>query len=308
MAMTLIGPMTWGLSSNDEGQRTYKVTYKVKATLGTGPAAIRATPGLPLVGSYWSVMGDSDLYAFRTPLFSIAPLSQEDDEPFEYWKLEYNFSTKSGNRCQDTDINDPLAEPDRYGGSFVTATEQALKDKDGNQIKSISGHPLRGPNVEFDANRPTVWIEQNRAQLGLSTFASMIDTVNGSPMWGLNKRCIKLSNVSWERKVQGTCEYYYTRRLEFDIRYDSFDKQVEDWSEFVLKGHWPASGGYVVDAGMSVSNPSNWVRYMDRSMNPSVVALTSSGTPATTQESINIIDVKKYSESNFYNLGVPSSF
>src|SRR5690606_22693106 len=99
-------------------------------------------------------------------------------------------------------------------------------DRYGNPIKSSSHEQFRGSNVEFDANRPTVWVDQNVSSLGLATFASMIDCVNDRPLWGLPKRRIKLSNVTWERKMYGTCRFYYTRKLEFDIRYDGFDRRL----------------------------------------------------------------------------------
>jgi hypothetical protein len=66
----------------------------------------------------------------------------------------------------------------------------------------------------------------------------MIDTVNMFPLWGLPPRCIKLSNAPWEKKFWGLCEQYYTLTLEFELRSDTFDKDLNDIGTKVLNGHW----------------------------------------------------------------------
>ena len=114
-------------------------------------------------------------------------------------------------RCNTTSIENPLAEPQKVSGTFIKYTRELVWDKDGDLLIYSSHEPIKGGDVEFDRNRPSVRVEQNVSGLGLATFAAMVDTLNDATLWGLVARCIKLDNVSWERKLYGVCTYYYTR-------------------------------------------------------------------------------------------------
>lgn len=226
MAATLLGrlPQSPGVRDND-GHRTYKLTHKVVAAKTDGPATIMTTPGLPLVGSLWLFGTDIDVWAFCHPDMKVTPVVK--DAPDLYWLVEQTFSTRPINRCQDISIENPLLEPQKISGTFVRYTlnpELRLKDKDDEIMQSASFELFRG--VEWDASRPTVRISQNVPTLQLPLITSMIDTLNDSLLWGLEARRIKLSEISWERKIFGICGYYYVRTFGFDINFDTFDVTV----------------------------------------------------------------------------------
>lgn len=284
MATTLIpGQRTWSMSRSDDGHRDYKIKYQVKGDKLDGPANALTTPGLPFPGAYWIVDNELDLWAWCRMEATVTPMVS--NEPNTIWELEFTFSTRpptfdagsrggiEGGRCNDQQIEDPLLEPQGVSGTFVKFTEEATHDMNGVPIRNSGHEQVRGPQVEFDGNRPAVSITQNVPILGLDIFTPMVDTVNMFPLWGLPPRCIKLSNVSWERKYYGSCYVYYTRKLEFDIRFDTFDRSILDEGTKVLNGHWDnGSGDWVLDniAGSEPDpgNPTHFLRATDRNGNP----------------------------------------
>lgn len=214
------GRIDWSLSQDQDGHRDYKLRGLVVTTdVDDGPKTAFLASGAPAVGAPWAFGNDSDPWAFCWPTASITPLITK--EPGYWFILENLFTTRPLKRCQDSSIENPLAEPQGISGSFVKYTQEVEVDRFGRLVVSSSHERIRG--LERDRNRPTVVIEQNVADLDIDTFAQMVDCCNDATLWGLPPRTIKLSNVTWSRKIYGTCSYYYTRRFEFDIRYETFD-------------------------------------------------------------------------------------
>ena len=237
--------LVWGGKRDQDGFREFTVSHRVKTTdLLDGPYTVMFASGLPAIGSVWNFGNDLDVWAFCYPDMDVKrhPTIAEGEKGY-WWQVDQKFSTKPLSRCQDTQVEDPLLEPQKVSGNFGKFTIEAVYDRFGNLLKSSSHEQLRGRQVEFDNNKPSVTIEQNVASLGLSTFAQMIDTVNDAPMWGLPARCVKLSNAPWSRKVYGQCHYYYTRTFEFDIDYNTFDRSSLDEGTKALHGHWGVGTG-----------------------------------------------------------------
>ena len=203
------GPRTWGGDRDEEGHRTYRVEHLVETDNHLdGPQIVMNTPGLPVIGSFWSFGNDIDSWAFCYPDMKVTILKEKEGDKNFHWRVGQKFSTRPLKRCQDETVEDPLLEPQKISGNFVKYTKEASQDRFGNMIKNSAHEIYRGPQVEFDHNRPTVRVEQNEPLLGLETFTEMVDTVNDTTLWGLTKRKIKLSDVSWERKVHGVCDFY----------------------------------------------------------------------------------------------------
>jgi hypothetical protein len=303
MTATVKGRIDWSLQRDKDGHREYRLrSHVVTDDVEDGPERVYFAAGAPAIGAPWTFGNDNDAWAFCWPTATVTPIVTR--EPNNHWILENLFSTRPLNRCQDDAIESPLLEPDRVSGSFVKYTREALWDRFGNLILSSSHEQIRG--LERDANRPSVIIEQNEASLGLATFSEMIDTVNDATLWGLGERKIKLSNVSWERKLYGTCTFYYTRRLEFDIRFDGFDfNDVAD------------AGFKVFDDELYEDNPTNRAdprKYKvcedgRGNKTPTKVLLDGSGSQLTDATSpVFLPEIELYAESNFLLLGIPTSF
>ena len=335
MTVRLSGPRTWSMVRDAEGHRTYKLKSLVECDPDDGPASALECPGLPVMRSYWNIGHDIDVWAWCLASASVNPLAK--DEPNTQFEVEQEFSTKppdnKKSRCQDQKIEDPLLELPKISGSFVKYTEEAAYDRFGAAILSSSFEMLRGKQVEFDANRPSVKIEQNVASAlqGYVLPSQMVDCVNAYPLWGFPARCIKLSNAPWERKYYGFCEVYYSRTLEFDVsvvkepttgQYISgFDRSLLDEGSKVLSGRWDqATGHYVLipigGAPPDFTDPSHFMRFKDRNAEVCRVILDGFGQPAGTiigtgsgvETSVGSIRVEKYDEADFLLLGIPTVF
>jgi len=293
-----LGMLDLGGVRDKEGHREFDVTWLVQTTnILDGPAVVmHSTAGLPVIGSTYFFGNDIDVWAFCYPNLDVArhPDLPRGEKGY-YWTVTQKFSTKPLSRCQDSNIENPLAEPMNLSGGFNKYTYEATRDRFGNFLKSSSHEQFRGSNVERDGNRPTVSIQKNLITLPLSTFAPMVDTVNSSALWGLNKRMIKLSNVSWARKLYGTCTFYYTVTYEFDIRYDTFDPVILD------------EGSKVLAVGGDKNNPNHFIIWKD--INGENARILLDGNGGILLDATNPVSkvAEIYFESNFLSLGIPTS-
>ena len=294
------GRIRWSGSRDEQGYREYKLVNLVRADPADGPDTIRKTPGLPIAGARWTFGNDNDIAAYCTNKMTTSYYKPPSaGEPHRYWSVEQVFTTKPFEQELIFDpVDNPLLQPQKLSGSFVKYTQQISVDKNGNLLESSSHETLRGPQVEFDFNRPTVRVEQNIIYLGLPQFTAMIDTVNSTSMWGLGPRRIKLSNASWTRKTYSGFNRYYTRVFEFDIDFSTFDRVVPD------------EGFLVFDEGRdggNRANPSHYIRYKDANgENAGKVWLDGNGSVNTTGTPVPIT-IQHYAESNFLHLGIPVS-
>tara|TARA_R110000751_G_scaffold152635_1_gene257744 strand:- start:262 stop:1149 length:888 start_codon:yes stop_codon:yes gene_type:complete len=289
------GRVNWTGGRDKEGHRVYNITWLVNSTTAEGPEKIGGATGLAAIGSQWAYGSDLDAWALCYPTLKIKPVVKR--EPGEWWEVQQTFSTKPLNRCQDTEIENPLNEPANISGGFVKYTREVTKDRNGEPVESSSHEMFRGGSVEFDDNRPTVSISGNVLVLPLSTFAPMVDTVNDATLWGLAKRKIKLSNVSWERLLYGTCTFYYRLTYEFDIRMEGtgFDRVLIDEGTKVLK------------PGGNVDDPRDFQVYKDGNGENTRVLLDGAGSALVNSASPFEITVEYYAESNFLTLGIPTT-
>lgn len=327
MATVINGPFTWSMERDNDGHRIYTIIHRVVSdTTADGPYNVLNTPGLPEVGSEWLFDNDYDFGAICRYDAKVTP--DVEGEPGYSWKVQQTFDTKPQTHCYDqpgtgtnnNEINNPLLEPRKISGTFTKKRKEAVYDRFGDPVENSAFEMLRGPNVEFDVNYPTVRIEQNVAELQLSLLAELIDKVNEAPMWGLPARCVKLSNVSWEKKYHGQCEIYFTRILEFDIDYNTFDRDVPDEGTKVLRGHWdteegsPTYGQYLVDADADYLNPKDYIRFTDPLHNPCRVRLNGYGvpfdtdetTPGTADDIAGLIHIEYYGQDDLFQLDIPT--
>lgn len=293
MASKLLGLYDWGLSRNKDGHRDYNADFLVETEdTMDGPSIVLATPGLPAIGSYWSFGNDVDVNSYCSPEMVVRPWKTKG-EPGKTWMVNTKFSTRPLNRCQETAVENPLAEPARLSGSFIKTVREATRDKDGNPILTSSHEVVRGKVVERDFSRPTIRVGINSLILPLTSFSYMVDTLNDSMLWGMPARTIKLSNVSWTRKLYGICTYYYTVDYEFEVSTE-FDVDFLDEGTMVL-----APGG-------NPNDPRDFVRYKDANEeNPDRVLLDGNGSPLDDISNPVEIHLEKYAESNFLLLGIP---
>ena len=269
----------------------------------------------------------SDQYAVCTPVVQCDTILKRESN--YWWILSYEFTTRPWLACLTDQLTNPISQPDYISGSFVTYQERTCKklnvtaytgtgtgpvtSSTGSVIMSSSLEPIW---VSKDKNRPTVSITQTRANLELSTFSQMIDTLNDATLWGLSPRCIKLRNVPWKRMVWGRCNYYYQRTLEFDVNYKTFDEtEIRDQGHRVID---KSLAGYIArtnDAtaptdSIDRNNQDNFTRACDLRGNVNkIILLDGYGEMCTdpTNHEHFIPTAQLYEESNFLVLGVPAT-
>lgn len=323
MATSILdGAMTWSMERDSDGHRIYTVIHRVVGAKTDGPYNVLYTTGLPLVGAVWAFDDDFDRGATCKPNAKVIP-EVSDGDANTNWRVEQTFDTKPTTKCYyqpgtgsgDDEVDNPLLEVMKVSGTFTKKRDEAHLDRFGEKILNSAHEQIRGPSVEFDSNYPTVRIEQNVSELEIFLLASLIDTVNDAPMWGFAERCVKLSNVSWEKKYHRQCDPYFTRVLEFDINIDTFDRNVTDEGTKVLRGHWdnerssPTYGTYIPDPDAVRTNPKDFMRYVDQRGNPARVILNGSGVPFNDDvddDSVGIVHVEKYYSRNLFQLGLPT--
>lgn len=292
------GHRSWSMTRDSEGHREYRIVFRVEVEnpgLDGPHTALYFTPGLPQPGDPWLHNNDLDLWAHCKKDVQVAEVQVRQGEKVRYFDLTFRFSTKSDNICQDTAIEDPLLQPIRKSGGGVRYSQEATHDRFGRPLVSSSFEMLRGPQVEFDANRDQVRISHNVALLQHDLVTSMRDTVNAFTFWGYPPRCVKLSDFTWEEKYYGKCLVYYTRNYVFDISYrynpitglieSGFDRDVPDEGTKALSGRVnPSTGEYdlinINGAAPSPNNPLHFVRYKDRRGENTRIFLNGFGIPA----------------------------
>lgn len=329
MVATYLGIMTWSMTRNEDAHREYKIKHRITAEKDDGPFTVLNTPGLPAVGSPWVFGNDADMFAWCWPTTTVNPVI--DQGANFYWDVEQTFSTFPHNFCKEDENQDPLLQKPKLSGSFIKFTEEARFDRFGRPVVSSSFEPLRGQQVEFDDNRPTVRIEMNVPTLDLNRLYSAVDKVNDSDLWGFRPRMIKLMTAPWERLFYGQCFEYYKVTYEFEINTDTFDRLVMDEGEKVLMGDWDEreefSGHYVlkrIDGNWpDPFNPAHFIRLIDKRGNLTRIPLNGRGLPAGAkiigddpntvgtgteiyESDLGQILIEKYDEFDFLSLGVPA--
>jgi len=313
-----LAPTEWSLSIDDDGHRTYSVTLLVKAdTFVEGPLAVSQATGMPVIGTAYSVGGESDSYALRTAFLETKVHKQTDSSKNYYWDAKIKYTTRPFERCPDDATGNPLLEPAKISGGFNKYTEEVTTDRHGQRLLFSNLQIPHGPQVEFDRGRAAVRVVQNQQTLGLAALVAMVDTVNDAAMWGFSPRCVKLSNATWERIIQttGDCVYYYRVTYDFETDYDTFDRDLVQAGTMVLSGKYATSGaneGSWIDVQVKENgtlqdpdptNPRHFIRYRDRHGNYGRTLLDLEGRPHDDADSPHELEVEYYSESNFALLG-----
>lgn len=310
MTLKNLGVLEWGGGREMDMHRSYWVKFLIETdSYLDGPQSVTYAPGLPLVGSSWTYGSDNDTGAKCTPLLDCESVIKRETN--FWWILKFTFTSRPWAVCALTQFLSPLSQPDAVSGSFVNYQEHLCRNYAGFPIVSSSLEPIW---VNKDRANPTVTVGQTRLNLELSLVASMINTLNNAPLWGLPARCVKLRNVPWKQLYWGSCTKYYHRTLEFDVDYRTFDlSEVPDMGHRVID---PEQVGYLArvnevgDPGsIDRLDPRNFKRLVDGRGN----ALKTAYLDGYGEECIDIANhkhyiptVQLYGESNFLLLGIPT--
>lgn len=256
MATVLLGQREWKGRREDDGNYSLQVTHRVLCNPGEGPYAALTAAGLPQPGDVWAfninlvtgAAGEQMIWAY-CGMGSDAEQQTGEGSPgrgaASYWDVSQTFSTRPPERQQPA--GDPLLEPQKVTGSFNRSTKEALNDRFGVPVTNSAWERFHGQQVEFDSGHAVINVEQNVAELNLPALAAAYQTVNGLPLWGMPTRTIKLSGISWDPHDYTRPDpltgapvpaRYYTRKFEFEVSWEGWDRDLLDEANKVLHGHW----------------------------------------------------------------------
>lgn len=280
---------------DDEGHRTYDVTYLVGTTSSLdGPAAAMQAVGLPLVGTTYAFSASEvDIWAWRRPGAAVEKLpgQREGEFPFHY-HVTLTFSTKPRSPSQERPdhnqpVTDPLLEPQRVSGGFVSYNKLAHEDRFGKWIMNPAYEPILGPENEWAECYDKVTIEQNVPDLQYPLCSQLKNRVHNGILWGFPTRSIRFTEFDWSKRYGKGSSYYYTRRFTFEIRTRYLEKDDYEFrrcrkfsaADTTLIGEWNDSDvGKTVDifkSGMSSFITRTITAYSVNSAGEDVVTLDS---------------------------------
>lgn len=313
------------LEVDEERYREYKATYKVTTDdRDDGPFVVLGSPLLPPANSIWFFGNDLDIWVWCKHSRIISK-REDDDSRDKYWFVECIFSNRpteqSQGSCDINNIENPIDRPARWSGSFFKYTETGVYDRFGVPILTSSHEQIFGPANEWDKGRPVIRVEFNVPLLDLALLCAMIDTVNSDVIWGMAARTVKLSQINWQENWYG-CSCYYTLQLEFEVNFDTWDRDVLDEGTKVLSGQWINGWYQLVKIGEDnpvepdPNNPAHFIRAEDPLGNPTKLLLDGGGLPAdaiilesdgygTSSNPVANINIQKYYGADFFLLGVP---
>lgn len=319
------GHRAWSMVRDRELFRDYKVTYRVEVDPDTqGPyAALVDTPGLPEPCSDWLEAGE--LWAFFTGEAQVEQIGRTPDNVA--FDVTFTATTRPMSERPNVSGSDPLTVPDRVITKSVNYQKEQTFNRFGDPMLNSAFEQFRGPQVEFDAHRMQVIIEQNYPTASPSVLSEFMNCLNDAEMWGFPPRTVKLSSFETDPKYYEGCQRFYVRKLVFDVAPD-FDRCLLDEGTKVLRGEWdrnpgsPTYGQYIVAddedgpfGKLDPANPNNYKRFQDWNGNNTRVILDGHGVPydsenlttGTSDDLPGKICVEYYPSKNLLLLGIPTS-
>lgn len=230
----LVGPIGHRFRRDEEGHRFYEIDWHVRTfdqheniawILQNWPLF---NPGdMFMLVSLWPETAGFDEWAFCTPELNIAAHPDvRDNGPVKHWVITQYWSTKQTWRCNLFPIENPLLEPYEITGDYIHEQRQARVDRFGKALKFPNFETITGPATEYKYSHPTITISYNQATLPLATITLLINKVNDAELWGLEPRKIKFSDAKFERRVYGSCFYYWHVSYTFEFDEKGFDVEV----------------------------------------------------------------------------------
>lgn len=294
MAAIVRGRLSWNTKRDKEGHRDYAIQWLVESDYEDGPERVASAVGLPIIGTPWTYGNDNDLWAMCHPDLSVNPVLTK--EPNKFWTVDQVFSTRPLFRCQDTSIDNPIMEPYRLGGGFTNITEEATEDRDGKPLTTSSHEMYRGPLVEKNISCPYLSIGYNSPTLDLALVSNLIDHINDAPMWGLDEEKVMFANYTWGRKLFGTCSFYYTLDMDFEVSFKGFTRRLLD------------EGTQYLAPGGDPTKQEDFIQYKDKRGENKRILLDGNGGILQDTDNPHYNEKELNPTGNLLTLGIPGTF
>ena len=101
------------MTRDRDGNREYKIKWRIACDPGDGPANALQTTGLPQPGEYYSVLGDNDSWATCKLDATVTPVVT--GEKNTYFLVEQTFSSKGDDKLVVSIFRETAMRPLRAG-------------------------------------------------------------------------------------------------------------------------------------------------------------------------------------------------
>lgn len=246
--MAVIGsarPIESKISVDEEFNRSYTSTYEVITNDKTdGPALVLTAPGLPAFGSQYQWYNTFDEFAYcvggtasirelkKTALVWTVQIKHESPKSSNKTRGARQPSTGSPDPI--TERKSPTDEPWEISGSFAQFLRPVIYDSEFKPIVNTVWEPYV-PAIEMDDSRKILVLRKNTPTISLAQWADYSDKVNGTVMWGLWPRQIKLNQWNWTMKFYGPGIAYVENQWEFHISFEmSPAGEMLGWTHVIL--------------------------------------------------------------------------
>ncbi len=251
------------------GARTYVRAWEVHCDAPTdGVVAALAHPDLPRTSDFYLAGAEWDEQSFVQSL-SVELLSYNGDS------VDYLVTANYGPFDAPSYGTEPLEWPIRIRASFQQYEKVIWVDQDGKAVRNSAGDPFGDP-VVVDDSRPMLVVTRNESvnAFNLTLAAQQKDKVNAAVWNGFPARTVKCSDIQTgdEQKDPATSLYYYSVSYVFDIKWETWTREILDQGFAYLDGS--TRKPFLDDEGQPISDPKlldGLGEELDASMDPPVL-------------------------------------
>lgn len=204
--------------------RSYTRVWEVEVSRGDGPLVATDHPDLPTLRDFYLIPGvESDPNAYVQTI---------DAEPIENMgdTILYGVTVNYG-PLDPGEMAEALTRKARIQFSFNKFERVIWIDEDGNPIRNSAGDPFGDP-ILIDDSRPVIVVTRNEDVNAFDvTLAGEYQDVVNAAMWnGFPARTVKCTEIrtSEERKDPSTNLYYYEVNYVFEVKWDTWTRQILD--------------------------------------------------------------------------------
>lgn len=215
-------PIKSSLSVDGEFHRKYTSVYQVVTERDVDPFIAGTATDLPLYGDSYRWEGFVDLWAFAKSYEIEAQEEIQDPKGsgtiYWLWQITITHDSKptGGSNNLATPRENPLDDPPVISGSFASFSSPRWKDREEEAIVNAAKMPYTPP-VEVDDAFDTLRISYNTATISLAQRAFMINKVNSTAIWGLERRRAKLKQWNYQVLRAGPGFDYIKHDFSFEI-------------------------------------------------------------------------------------------
>lgn len=217
-------------SINEKYEREYVRTLHVECdTKDDGPETILNSGEIPVIGNGYAFGNDTDANAW---LRSIQLRRKSTDgETAWYWVVELKYSSARSEDGSDQAEENPLARPVRISGTtarYSVFTRKGRNTANNNELEFFknSAGDLLEP-IEVQVTLPVTVFVRNEGSNPTAIKRQYENTVNESAIWGAEERTLKITEIVWQKVVEGDYTYY---EVTYSIEYnpEGYDYEPAD--------------------------------------------------------------------------------